>query len=113
MDLVGILICIIGASIVLAIILIYWLRRPYSEPVVKVGKIIDKYEIKGSIEASSLSNFGGFTCYSIPDSFNILILMEKGDKTVFRVPKEKYDVWEIDDSVKVTEYSRIKRVVEN
>ena len=112
MDLVGILIGIIGASIVLAIILIYWLKRPYSKPVVKVGKIIDKYEIKGSTEASSLSNFGGFTFYTIPDSFNILVLMENGDKTTFRISKEKYDLFEIDDSVKVTEYSRIRRVVE-
>ena len=112
MDLVGILIGIIGASIVLAIILIYWLKRPYSKPVVKVGKIIDKYEIKGSDKEVYLSSFGGFTFYTIPNSFNILVLMKNGDKTVFRISKEEYDLWEIDDSVKVTEYSKIKRVVE-
>ena len=112
MDLIGILIGITGASIVLAISLIYWLKRPYSEPVVKVGKIIDKYEIKGSDKEVYLNSFGGFTFYTIPDSFNILVHMENGGKTVFRVSKEKYDAWEIDDSVKVTEYSKIKRVVE-
>ena len=112
MDLVGILIGIIGASIVLAIILIYWITKPYSEPIITVGKIIDKYEIKGSDEEVYLSSFGGVTFYTIPDSFNVLVLIENGDKTVFRVSKEKYDVWEIDDSVNVTEYSQIKRVVE-
>jgi len=84
------------------------LTRPYSEPIVTVGKIIDKYEIKGSDNELRLSNFGGCTFYYIPDSLNFLVFMENGDKNSFRISKEKYDVLEIDDSVKVIEYSQVK-----
>ena len=112
MGLVEMMIGIIGATIVLAISLIYWLTKPYSEPIVTKGKIIEKYEIKGSAHVLSLSNFGGFTIYNIPDSFNILALMENGDKSLFKVSKDKYDVLEIDDSIKFIEYSQIRKMLE-
>ena len=112
MGLIEVMIAIIGAIIVLTISLIYWLAKPYSEPIVTKGKIIDKYEVTGSADELSLSDFGGFAVYNIPDSFNILVLMENGNKTSFKISNEKYDTLEIHDSVKVTEYSQIRKVVE-
>ena len=94
-ELVGITIGIIGA-----ISLIYGRTRPYSEPIITVGKTIDKYETKGSNNEIRLSNFGCCTFYYIPDSFNLLVFMENGDKNSFRISKEKYDVLEIDDSAR-------------
>ena len=112
MDLFEVMIGIIVAITALTISLIYWLIKPYPEPIVTKGKIIDKYEVKGRTSASSLTNLGDFTVYYIPDSFNIMVLMENGDKTAFQISREKYDTLEIDDSVKVTEYSQIKKLVE-
>ena len=112
MGLAEVMVGFLGLIVVSAISLIYWLIRPYSEPVVKEGKIVDKYEIKGNVEALTLSGFGEFRQYIIPDSFNILVLMENRDKTTFRISKEKYDALEVGDSVTVTEYSQVKRMVE-
>jgi len=112
MGLFEVMIGIIVALTALTISLTYWLAKPYSEPIVTKGKIIDKYEVKGSADSLSLTNLGEFTVYYIPDSFNILVLMENGDKITFQISREKYDTLEIDDSVKVTEYSQIKKLVE-
>jgi len=103
---------IIGAFIVLTISSIYWLTKTHSEPIITVGKIINKYEIKGTAEALSYSDFGGYAVLNIPDSFKISVLMENGDNILFKISKEKYDVLEIYDSVKVIEYSQIRKVVE-
>ena len=112
MGLIEVMVAIIGTIIILTISLIYWLTKPYSEPIVTVGKIIDKYEVTGSADELSLSDFGGFVVYNVPDSFNILVLMENGDKNSFKISKEKYDTLEIEDFVKVMEYSQMRKVVE-
>ena len=112
MGLAEVMVAIIVAIIILTFSLAYWLAKPYPEPIVKEGKIIDKYEVKGRADALSLSDFGGFTRYNILDSFNILVLMKNRDKNSFQISKEKYDTLEIGDSVKVTEYSQIRKVVE-
>ena len=110
MGLFEVLAAIIGAIIVLIISLVYRLSKPYSEPIVTEGKIVDKYEITASANELSLIDYGGY--YNMPHTFLIRVLMENGDKTSFRISQEKYDVFEIDDSVKVIEYSQLKRVVE-
>ena len=110
MGLFEVLLAIVGAISVSVILLVYRLTRPYPEPIVTEGKIVDKYEIAAGATELSLRDYGGY--YIIPQSFHILVLMEEGDKNSFRVSAEKYDDFEIGDSVKVIEYSHLKRVVE-
>jgi len=105
-----VLVALIGAITVSIIILVYRITRPYPEPIVTKGKIVDKYEIDAGATEVSYSDYGGY--YVIPHTFHILVLMENGDKNSFRISNKQYDGFEIDDSVKVIEYSLIKRVVE-
>jgi len=100
-----VIICVSMLSYVL------FLMRPYSEPIVTEGKIVEKYMFPDDVIYHSATYPGGPVLMSIP-TFYIVILSEKGYKTKIRVKEEKYSSLEIDDPVETTEYSLTKTIVE-
>ena len=83
--------------------------KPYSEPIVTEGKIVEKYTFPDD------SIYHTLTFWRLPiiiPQFYIVTLSEKGYRTKISVGEKKYSSLEVDDSVEITEHSRLKKTVE-
>ena len=112
MGLIELILPFVGIICVSIIIYGLFLMRPYPEPIVTDGKIVDKYTLP-EIKCYAVPFPGGYTSMPvIIQSPYIVILSEKGCETKMQVGKEKYDSLDVDDPVEIVEYSRIKTIVE-
>ncbi len=112
MSLFELVLIFVGIICVLIISYGLYLMKPYPEPIITEGKIVDKYTLP-EVKCYSIVFQGGHT--SIPvdiETLHIVILSEKGCEIKIQVGVEKYNSLEIDDPVEITEYSRTKTIVE-
>jgi len=113
MGLFELVLIFVGIICVLIIGYGLFLMKPYPEPIVTKGKIVDKYTLPEVKCYTVIFPSGGYTSMLVDiESLHIVILSEKGCKTKIRVGEEKYNSLEIDDLVKIMEYSRTKTIVE-
>lgn len=110
MDIIELIVIFVGIICVLIISCGLFLMKPYSEPIVTAGKIVEKYTLE-EVKCYSGAFWGGSMPVTV-QTLHIVILSEKGGKTKIQIGKEKYDSLEVDDPVEITECSRIKKIVE-
>ena len=112
MDLIELIVIFAGIICVSIISYGLFLIKPYPEPIITEGKIVEKYTLD-EVKCFTAAFPSGSTSMPVTvQTLLIAILTEKECKTKIRVEKEKYDSLEIDDPVEITEYSRIKKMVE-
>ena len=95
------------ASLLCVFIISYglFLMRPYPEPIITEGKIVEKIMSLDEVTHHTPMPY-------LMQMLYIVILLNNGRMTKIRVGAEKYDSLKVDDPVKITEYSRIKIILE-
>lgn len=114
MDLIELMASFVGIICVFIISYGLFLMKPHPEPIITEAKIVDKYTLPVDVTCHTLAYPGASMSLTpvIIQTFHIVVLSNKERRTMIRIGKEEYDTLEVDDPVEITEYSRIKKIME-